>query len=89
LIFIYFCVLKIFLKKFKYFYFFYFKLIFLLLFLNYFNILISKIIFKNKKYYFNKFSNKLQPHLQFQSGTGFFLHFLSMSVWNFAGDRGL
>jgi hypothetical protein len=38
--------------------FFYFKLIFLV-FLNYFNVLISKNnLLKNKKYYFNIFSNK-------------------------------
>jgi len=45
---IYFYVLKIFLKKVKFFLFFSFRLFFLI-FLNYFNTLISKIILKNKK----------------------------------------
>jgi len=48
-----FCILKIFKKKFK---FIYFKLIFFSIFR--LNMLIIKIIFKNKKYYFNIFLNK-------------------------------
>jgi len=49
---------KVFLKKFKIFIF-YFKLIFFLIFLDYFDMLISKIIFKNKKYHFNIFFKKI------------------------------
>jgi hypothetical protein len=48
----YFCVLKVFIKKIKIFYFFlYFKLIFIcFVFIDHFNIMMSKIILKNKKY---------------------------------------
>jgi len=49
--FVCFCVLKIFLKKFKFF----FKLIFFLVFLNHFIVLILKIILKNN---FNAFPSK-------------------------------
>ena len=51
--------LRAFLKNFKFFYFFlYFKIIFFLVFLYYFDALISKIILKNKKiYYFDIFPN--------------------------------
>jgi hypothetical protein len=46
-IYLFFCILKVFLKKLKFFIF--FKLKFFI-FLNYFNTLMLKIIFKNKKY---------------------------------------
>jgi hypothetical protein len=52
-----FCVSKTFLKKFKIFLFFsLLQINIFLIFLDYFNALISKIIFK--KYYFNTYSNK-------------------------------
>jgi len=54
--FICFCVLKVFLKKINFFFIFFFKLIYFLVFLDHFDVLISKIILK--KYYFNIFLNE-------------------------------
>jgi hypothetical protein len=44
-----FCVLKVFLKKFKFYFIFFIQINIFLVFLDYFDALISKIIFKNKK----------------------------------------
>jgi hypothetical protein len=53
---VYFFILKVFLKKFKFFYFFLFQINILVVFLDYFDI---KINYKKiKKYYFNTFLNK-------------------------------
>jgi hypothetical protein len=58
--FFFFCVSKVFLKKFKKILFFFcFKLIFFWVFLDHFNALMSKIIFfKINKYYFDAFPNE-------------------------------
>jgi hypothetical protein len=56
------CILIVFFfKGLKFFYFFCYKLIFLM-FLNHFNVLMSKIIFfKIKKYYFDAFPSEKHP----------------------------
>jgi hypothetical protein len=54
-----FCVSKIFLKKIEIFLFFLLQINIFLVFSDYFDVLVSKIICKNKKiYYFNIFSSK-------------------------------
>ena len=70
-----FCILKIFKKKFK---FIYFKLIFFSIFR--LNMLIIKIIFKNKKYYFNIFLNKniLKNWRAHRTTSGWFLSSLTL-----------
>jgi hypothetical protein len=56
---VYFCVSKMFLKKFIFFYFFLcFKLIFFLVFSNHFDVIILKIIFLKKKHYFDTFPSE-------------------------------
>jgi len=61
-----FCVSKAILKNFEIFLFFLLQINIFLVFLDHFDALISKIIFKNKKYY----EKQLQPH--FQTGTPLF-----------------
>jgi len=57
-----FCVSKVFFKKIIFFIFSLLQINIFLVFSTYFNVLISKMIFKNKKYYFNAFPS--EKHLK-------------------------